>query len=191
VAVLETYDFGSSFIELGEGGMGIALFGLPVPPCPPCPPFPPTPSIPIVQLNPLVSIASEVDFGTDFDFLSDLNPNLSMVSGLAVLGQDILHRLETPRGGLFYDPDYGTDVRSYLNGKITGQVLSRMQAEVEAELGKDERFLTTSAKFQFVPQTNTLTLNLAVVTAQGPFALVIEITNLTITLLSLQAQGTG
>jgi hypothetical protein len=144
-----------------------------------------------VQLNPLASVSSNVDFGTDFDFLSDLNPNLTMVSGLAVLGQDILHRLETPRGGLFYDPDYGTDVRAYLNGKMTPQVLSRMQSEVQAELGKDERFLSTSAKFQFVPQTNTLTLNLAVVTAQGPFTLVIEITNVTITLLSIQAQGTG
>lgn len=191
MASVELTDFGATVpLEFGGGGFGIAYFGAPII-CPPCPPFPPTPPIPIVQLNPLASVSSPVDFGTDFDFLNDLNPNLTMVSGLAVLGQDILHRLETPRGGLFYDPDYGTDVRAYLSAAITPQVLSRMQSEIQAELGKDERFLSTSAKLQFVPATSTLTLNLSVVTAQGPFALVIEITNLTISLLSIQAQGTG
>ena len=66
------------------------------------------------------------------DFLNSLNQEMTLVGGLLNLGQALAHRLETPRGGLFYDGDYGTDLRAYCNDTMTQASASRCSADAQA-----------------------------------------------------------
>lgn len=149
-----------------------------------CPPLPPPAPIPVAPPNPLANQAtSTVDFGQDFDFLNQLDANLGLVSGLANLGQALAHRLETPRGGLFYDPNYGTDVRAYLNEQMSSADVARLAADINSECLKDERVLTCDASVQFVPATSSLAVNINASTAAGPFNFILSVTSVTVTLL--------
>lgn len=123
------------------------------------------------------------DFGTDINFLTGLDPRLGLVSGTANLGQALAHRLTTPRGSLFYDPDYGTDIRAYLNDTITADKLAQVRADVQAELIKDERVLACIAEVSFDFTSRQLAVSVAVQTANGPFNLVLAVTSVTVELL--------
>jgi hypothetical protein len=91
----------------------------------------------------------------------------------------ILRRLQTPRGGLWYDRDYGADVRQFLNGSRSKFAVA---AVVEAEALKDERVEEASADVTFTD--TTLEIVLRIVTAAGPFDLTIGVSDLTVALLS-------
>lgn len=60
-------------------------------------------------------------------------------SSVAMLGQALARRLETPSGGLPYDPEYGYDVRALLGDGLNARSLPAVSALVAAELAKDER----------------------------------------------------
>jgi len=124
-----------------------------------------------------------VDYGQDFDFLIGLDPRLRLLGGLANLEQALVHRLTTPRGGLFYDANYGTDIRVYLNEAVTPQVQARVRADVQAECTKDERVLTCTAATSFDSASDRLLVQLAVQTAAGPFRFVLAVTSVTVELL--------
>jgi len=126
------------------------------------------------------------DFGTDISSVPDLDDRFALVSGAAALGQALARRLETPRGGLWYAPNYGTDIRGRLNDTLTQAELAALPGEIEAECEKDERVRRASAQVQFVPQTSTLTVAISVETALGPFRLVLAATALTVELLQVQ-----
>jgi hypothetical protein len=125
------------------------------------------------------------ELGVDLAALPDLDASFPLVAGLANLGQALARRLETPRGGLFYDPNYGTDIRAWLNEGFTSDALERLRAEVEAEAEKDERVLSASAALVFASSTLTLAITLSVVTRSGPFKLVLAASALTVDLLSV------
>ena len=48
-------------------------------------------------------------------------------------------RLETPRGGLFYDPDYGFDLRQYVQAAMDAALQFELESFIETECLKDER----------------------------------------------------
>lgn len=146
------------------------------------PPVPP--GISVAAVNPLVGLPSTTDFGTDFSFLSQLDPNFGLVSGVANLGQALAHRLETPRGGLFYDANYGTDIRDRLNDNMGAGIVAQIGADAQAECSKDERVLSCTANAQFNNQTDELTLNVAVQTSSGPFLFVFGVTQASVALLT-------
>jgi hypothetical protein len=129
---------------------------------------------------------STVDFGTDFDFLSGLNPAFALVTGYYNLGQALAHRLQTPRGGLFYDLDYGTDIRGYVNMAITGQVASQLVGDIQSECLKDERVQTVTAAQSMNAATSTLTITITGTTSDGPFTFILSVTSATVALLSPQ-----
>lgn len=171
-------------LEYGLGGypIEIATFGTTIVIQAPAPPPGP---LPTTQANPLLgNTRATVDFGQDIDAFSDLNPALVLVGGLANLGQALAHRLETPRGSLFYAPNYGTDVRAYLNAAINPVILARLRSEVQGECLKDERVQTCSCTVTFNSALGVLNLQINVVTASGPFALELLVTALTVAVLS-------
>jgi len=131
-----------------------------------------------------------VDFGSDIGFLNDLDPNFGLVSGTTNLGQALAHRLETPRGGLFYDPNYGTDIRSYLNEAIGPKTLPQLASDVQAECLKDERVLSCTCGVQFISASKSLKLSINVATAAGPFTFILAVTSVTVTLLAPQQATT-
>jgi hypothetical protein len=144
------------------------------------PPVPPNPLV-IVQKQSQPT-ATQLGLGQDFSFLTVLDPRFSLIGGNANLGQALAHRLETPRGGLFYDKNYGTDVRGRLNKGMSAQDVQQLCADASAECLKDERVLSVSASCQLVNGTLALVLNGA--SAAGPFNFVLGVSGVSVTLLA-------
>lgn len=155
------------FGEFGGGGGG----GLP-------------PSLNLV--NPITANpANASPYGQDIDFMNGLNPLLPLLGGLANLGQALAHRLSTPRGGLFYDPGYGTDIRAYLNEAMTAAKAAQLQADIANECLKDERVQSVSATAVFEPSEEELEVTINVIAAPGPFVLQLSVSDVTVAVLAI------
>ncbi len=97
----------------------------------------------------IVDVANAAtDYGVDVDCLSGIGYVLGLASGYTVVANAIGRRLITPRGGLFYDLDYGFDVRSYCNAALTRGKMAELIAGVESECAKDERVQSARASIQ-------------------------------------------
>lgn len=124
--------------------------------------------------------------GVDWLGLNDLDPSGELVEGPACLAQDLVHRLSTPRGGLFYDESYGADLRAYMEEGLTPQRIAAIPSEVSAECEKDERVKSAKVSAAFDFQKETLSILIALLTAVGPFTLVLSVDKLTVELLKLE-----
>jgi hypothetical protein len=122
---------------------------------------------------------ADIDLGTDFMGLRDIDPNFTLVGGKLVYAFAIARRLTTPRGSLFYDDDYGMDLRQFLSGSV--QRPDVIQAQVETEALKDER--TQDAKCTVAFENETLSVELLLTTSEGPFNLTVAVSSLTTQLL--------
>jgi phage baseplate assembly protein W len=105
------------------------------------------------------------------------------VSGRAGLVEALLRRLVTPRGQLLGEPDYGTDVRDWINDERSITEGSRLGAAVAAELAKDERVKSASATASF--DGTTLTIVITLVDAQGPFKLTLAVDQVDVKVLGV------
>lgn len=112
--------------------------------------------------------------GLSFSLDPDLSTSIfQLKSGAACLAQDLLNRLSTERGSLFYDEDYGLDVRKFLNKRSLPGLAFRIAAEVSAELKKDPRVARVAVTTK---ETSTgFALSLQLTTLQGPFSLVLDV----------------
>lgn len=104
------------------------------------------------------------------------------VAGMDNLEAAILRRLQVPRGGLFYQPDYGLDIRLYLNEALTQKRLYELQALIEAEALKDARVLAVAVAIE-IERHDALIITLRVATRLRKFALVVEVGKLEVKLL--------
>ena len=120
------------------------------------------------------------DLGTDLRALADLDARVPIQGGLRNLGEALARRLQTPRGGLFYAPDYGTDIRAWLNESFTPASFFRAKVAVEAECEKDERVKAATATVR-LGLNQTLVIELLVELAQGPFRLVLSVDQVSVT----------
>jgi len=121
--------------------------------------------------------------GVDIGSVPDIDPTLALVSGYQALGESIARRLETPRGGLFYDGDYGTDIRGRLNDSFTPAEIFSLQSDIEAEAEKEERVQSASATVTFDAASSSMNIQLGVVAATGPFRFVLSADALSVQLL--------
>lgn len=97
-----------------------------------------------------------------------------------VVGQRVMRRLLTPRGGLAAiggDPNFGWDVRQYINGKLSPSAETKAQQEIRNECLKDEAVLDASVTFAYT-FNGALTITIQITGATGPFALVLPVQNL-------------
>ena len=113
------------------------------------------------------------DFGTDISGTFDLDPAFALVSNNAALGQALVRRLITPRGALFYDPNYGFDVRMLQNSTLAPNELSAIAGMIEGECEKDDRVFT--ARCTLTRTGNAVRIALDIATALGPFALTLAV----------------
>lgn len=123
------------------------------------------------------------DYGADVSCLDDLDPYFSLVSGKPALAQALSRRLTTPRGSLVYDPEYGIDLRSYLNASPSMHDLSVAKSAIEAEVTADERVSAATAVVSFDRRTSILTVSIDVESAIGPFRLVLASTGVSVSVL--------
>lgn len=115
-----------------------------------------------------------MDLGTDLSALPDLS--FSLKSGRANLVEALARRLMTPRGGLFYDLNYGFDLRAYLQEDINPQTVFELESLVAVELQKDQRVLAAEVTVS-QPEHNALRLDALIQLADGPFRLILRATD--------------
>lgn len=106
--------------------------------------------------------------GQDLSLLHELTfrPQDGIDNLLEALGR----RLITPRGGLWYAPNYGLDIRQFINESISDGGYE-MSALIEGELEGDERVLNATVTVD-VLTLDTITFQATIETLQGPFQLI-------------------
>jgi phage baseplate assembly protein W len=119
-------------------------------------------------------MADNLTLGTDFGGLLDISPAMTMVSGRKALGQALARRLMTPRGHLFYDPDYGTDIRDYLNDSFNSYIVN---SQIRNELMKDERVSDVAVSSSFNADSQTLSIQIKVTDNEGDFNLTLSVSS--------------
>src|SRR5574337_487746 len=105
------------------------------------------------------------DFGQDVSTFPDLDPSFSALTGPRVVAEAIARRLSTPRGSLPFYPDYGIDVRDWVNESITRDRLAQFRRALEAEVVKDERVDSADSAIAFNTQTGEMQLSIILTTA--------------------------
>lgn len=128
-----------------------------------------------------------VDYGTDIEHLYDLGLRWGLVSGQANLAMAIVRRLSTTRGTLYYDLSYGFNLLEALNQSFTVTSLAALRSQIVAEVLKDQRVDTCRASVQ--TGQDTLTVVLEIVSADGPFDLVLGINALSVDVLNAGQAG--
>lgn len=127
------------------------------------------------------------DFGLDLSCTYDLDQRCITVTGRRLLAEAIFRRLITPRGRLIGDPNYGTDITQYLNDDVSPSDIAEMRAAIRAECKKDERIddctVTITAP---AGKTGTYTIVISLEDGDGPFDLVLAVSNVTVEILNLE-----
>jgi hypothetical protein len=123
------------------------------------------------------------NYGADIFWPGDV-PLISTITTdpFRVVGQRIVNRLSTPRGGLAViggDPNFGWDVRRYVLARASAGKLSQAQQQVQAEVLKDEAVRSAIVIFTY-NGNGTLTIQVDCVLAVGPLSLVLTVTALTV-----------
>lgn len=131
-----------------------------------------------------------VDFGFDLNTpdVADLDPYFTAISEGELIGQALARRLVTPRGALALigdDPRYGYDVRVHLNDEDPN--VGAIEAAVVEQLVLDERVQRATATVTFDSEAGTLQIVATAYTAAGPFRLTLDVSAVTVTLLTTEA----
>jgi hypothetical protein len=125
----------------------------------------------------------DLGLGTDWAIENDLEERIRLVTGHENLSLAVVRRLSTPRGGLFYDPDYGLDLRLWLSSDFSLSDIQTMAAQIEDEVGKDERIQSVRATISYDLGTERMDVVLDLVDEVGPFQLVLGISEVTVAIL--------
>lgn len=127
------------------------------------------------------------DFGTDAAWNDDLAPVWGLSSQADNYIQSCALRLSQRTGSMdFYDTTYiCLDLRGYLSAKMSKADISRLQGRISAAMESDPRTGSCTASVSFDFPTNTLSVALALQTAEGPFDLVLHASKVTVSILSV------
>lgn len=124
------------------------------------------------------------DYGTDIR----IGKVVSLESGLKNLITALYRRLSTAKGSLFYDPEYGLDLRIFLNSEITTDTLDEIRVAIEQQLERDERVEEVRADVTYnlkdLNEDFRLDIKIQVTPVIGQtFTLVLGVNELTVELL--------
>jgi hypothetical protein len=133
------------------------------------------------------------DFGRDVSCTTELRTG-RYVTGARLVGEAIYRRLTTPRGmlrGGEDEADYGIDLVDLIGSAATKSDAAALGGRIQSEVLKDER--VTSVDVTVVASTTgpatEFVVNIAAETADGPFALKLSISELTVELVGLSVGG--
>ena len=124
-----------------------------------------------------------VDYGTDLSDVTDLTEDMAEVSGRLCMIQALARRIQTPRGTLIDDPNYGIDITDYLDADIADSSLSQVAGLVDAEFLKDERVIGSTTSV--TSKNSVLTIQSQLQDGAGPFKLVLSVDQVTIAILKV------
>lgn len=127
------------------------------------------------------------DFGTDIGGVDDLDWNITPVDDRTALAQALVRRITTPRGALWYAPDYGYDITAYINTSADPAVI---ESSAAGELLNDERVTEAETTLTVTdPDDGSVTggkswsLDVQVSTGDGPFEFTLSVDAVTGALL--------
>ena len=130
------------------------------------------PSLPLSVTSPTPAV---VNLGTCWGMPQgqDLSSPSYMATGFQCVGEAIARRWSTSQGQLIDDPDYGLNVTDQIGNDLTPGEVAQMQQQLGAEAEKDERVVSCTCVVTFT--NGALSVHAAVVTAAGPFKLVLGV----------------
>jgi hypothetical protein len=141
----------------------------------------------------VAAIDIDTGFGTDITLTDDLSPVWGLSSDDECLANAIYRKVTTPPGSLdeIDDPSYDSiDLRSYVNLKLNKAGVSNLKSRLSAVCENDPRVRRCIADVKFTFETMTMVVELQLLTAQGPFTLVLMATDVTVEILSINGQPT-
>jgi hypothetical protein len=115
----------------------------------------------------------------------DISMPSYMASGNQAVAEAILRRWTTTQGELIDDPNYGRNVYDLIGDDLSPRDLAMQGQQFGAEAEKDPRVTSCRVVITMDAQGN-LTFTAAVVTALGPFPLVVSVNAVTLALLLVQ-----
>lgn len=125
------------------------------------------------------------DLGTDLDLSNDIGLRWKLVSGRRNLANAVVRRLSTPRGSMFYDLNYGYDLRGSLSRGFTTVQLGALKGDISTEVEKDERVQKCVVGTVAATTTNTLTVELRITDVTGKtFDLILSVNGVSVDLLN-------
>lgn len=133
------------------------------------------------------------ELGVDINCLTDIDPNLTLASGWRNLANALGRRLLTDNGFLFdttgdaQAADYGEDIRKKLNAGFTSDDARLLEGRIQQQMLQDERVAAADVDVVFVFSTSSLTITIDIETKEGPFTLIMNVSQLTVEILD----GTG
>ena len=103
-------------------------------------------------------------YGSDISCDFDVAPDVAEVDPFSTfaLAQAIVRRLDTPRGTLPDDKDYGISVRQYVNKGTTAAEIVSLAGQIRNEVLKDDRVETLTVTVIPSPTGTTLRIVLAI-----------------------------
>lgn len=129
-------------------------------------------------------------YGTDLRCRTDLTESMEETDPNSVegLADAIVRRLDTARGTLPDDRDYGIDLRSYLNRGTTAAEIIALASQIRGELERDDRLAAVQVTVRPAPDGSELGVDLAVTPVDprvGGFSLTLAVTSADIVLEEL------
>ncbi|UZX16566.1 hypothetical protein KQ693_05920 [Thermus sp. PS18] len=122
-----------------------------------------------------------MSFGVDLTALPEFNPG-KLRREYENLAEALARRLMTPRGALWYESEYGTDLRAYLQETVTDEVQYEIERVAVMEVEKDPRVRSATASVTAVGPRE-FRLSLSVETAAGPYRLVLRVGDVSVEVL--------
>lgn len=125
------------------------------------------------------------DYGIDVStFPDDLDGSFALFGGPRVVLEAVARRLMTPRGSLLGSPDYGVDLRAWVNESVDEASLQNLKATIESQAQQDERVEAALADIAFDSTTFTMNIKVSVALTSGAvLKLVLSVDRVTVTLL--------
>lgn len=124
-----------------------------------------------------------VDWSTFTAGVPDLDPTFTGFGGDDLVVEAAARRLITPRGSLPGAPDYGYDLRQHMQARLTPLKLAQIRSAIVSEVTKDERITRAECLAESINSGATMRVRLTVSTTTRSYALVLEVSSVSVTLL--------
>ncbi len=125
-------------------------------------------------------------YGSDTACIDDLPLiGTTITDPVQLIGQRTVRRLTTPRGALALindDPNFGFDVRQYINAKLSPAQIATAEASITDEVTKDEEIQDAVVSFS-LGAAGAISIDISMQTNAGPFSLTLNVNDLTTQLL--------
>jgi len=130
------------------------------------------------------------DYGRDISCAGELKTGV-YATGVRLVAEAAYRRLITRKGQLPGSPDYGFDIAGYVGATSSASELAALPGLVRQEILKDGRLRSADITTSTTTANNEMTLTIEITgyTDAGPFELVLEVDDVTVTLVGLEASS--